>query len=250
MAGRVKRRAREPEGRLRVPPGGGASHSPYPDFDVTAGDKWQLDWDAKTRRLVRQRVDDVPDYRFLSPDEARLIEAVCERLLPQDDRTPAERIPIAPWIDDRLARDDGDGYRYEDMPPDPEAVRRGLGAIDALARNDHHRAFTLLAPGDQDAVLGRVASGEVSGAAWHGLPAQRLFQLLLNDALSFYYAHPSAWAEIGFNGPASPRGHMRLDLGRRDPWEAAERRPRRSTDIVERAKRRGGGGGESGEATH
>ena len=40
-----------------------------------------------------------------------------------------------------------------------------------------------------------------------------------------YYAHPTAWNEIGFGGPASPRGYVRLDKNRRDPWEAAEGKP-------------------------
>jgi hypothetical protein len=37
-----------------------------------------------------------------------------------------------------------------------------------------------------------------------------------------YYAHPTAWSEIGWGGPASPRGYVRLDFNERDPWEAAE----------------------------
>ena len=36
---------------------------------------------------------------------------------------------------------------------------------------------------------------------------------------------PTAWNEIGFGGPASPRGYVRMDFDRRDPWEAAEARP-------------------------
>jgi hypothetical protein len=27
---------------------------------------------------------------------------------------------------------------------------------------------------------------------------------------------------MGFGGPASPRGYVRLDADKRDPWEAAE----------------------------
>jgi hypothetical protein len=45
---------------------------------------------------------------------------------------------------------------------------------------------------------------------------------VLHDVINAYYAHPTAWSEIGFGGPASPRGYVRLDAGRRDPWEAAE----------------------------
>jgi hypothetical protein len=39
-----------------------------------------------------------------------------------------------------------------------------------------------------------------------------------------YYSHPTAWSEIGFGGPASPRGYVRMGFNRRDPWEAAEAR--------------------------
>ncbi|MGH6677602.1 MAG: gluconate 2-dehydrogenase subunit 3 family protein, partial [Bradyrhizobium sp.] len=39
------------------------------------------------------------------------------------------------------------------------------------------------------------------------------------------YAHPAAWSEIGFGGPASPRGYVRLGANRRDEWEAAEHAP-------------------------
>ena len=30
---------------------------------------------------------------------------------------------------------------------------------------------------------------------------------------------------MGFGGPASPRGYVRMELDRRDPWEAAEAKP-------------------------
>jgi len=46
---------------------------------------------------------------------------------------------------------------------------------------------------------------------------------VLRTAVSIYYAHPAAWNEIGFGGPASPRGYVRLGFDRRDPWEADER---------------------------
>jgi hypothetical protein len=35
-----------------------------------------------------------------------------------------------------------------------------------------------------------------------------------------YYAHPSAWNEVRYNGPSSPRGHRRIWEGGVDPWEA------------------------------
>ncbi|MGZ4229300.1 MAG: gluconate 2-dehydrogenase subunit 3 family protein, partial [Solirubrobacteraceae bacterium] len=45
-------------------------------------------------------------------------------------------------------------------------------------------------------------------------------------------SHPWAWNEIGFGGPAYPRGYARLGAGQRENWEgsaAFERDPVRDT---------------------
>jgi len=233
---------------LDVLPGGGAEDTPYPDFDVASPDKWAFDWDEKTRRLVLDRVNNVPAYRFFSPPEARTLEAVCARALPQEDRPQERRVQIAPWIDDRLYKGEGDGYRYEDMPGDREAYRRGLAGFEQSARLLFQEPFSDLGADQQDEVLRRVAEGSAPGDAWETLPPRRFFQWLMRDVITNYYAHPAAWAEIGFNGPSSPRGHIRLGLGKRDPWEAQEARESSSVDIVRRNI--GKGRQESGEATH
>ncbi len=191
-----------------------------------APDKWRHDWDDKTRRLVLDRIRHVPARACLNELEFTTLAAICDRLLPQDDRPGELRIPIAPYIDQRLARSEGDGYRYENMPWDDEAYCRGLAGVDAatsaLFGRDH---FTELGADEQDAVLARIEDGDPPGEEWQHLPAERFFKLLMHDAVDTYYAHPAAWSEIGFQGPASPRGHIRLSLGKRDPWEADETDP-------------------------
>ena len=235
-----------------VAAGGGASGTPYADYDVVGRDKWALDWDEKTRRLVLDRLRHVPAFRFFSTEEARTLEAACERIVPQGDRPPHQRVPIAPWIDDRLHRGAGDGYRYEDMPDDREAYCLALRGLDETARHLFHAPFADLDDVRRDEVLRRVASGEPPGETWRDLPAKRFFQGLVGAAIRRYYAHPAAWAEIGFGGPASPRGHIRLALGKRDPWEAAERRPRSSVALVRRAldSRGADGADAAGGPTH
>lgn len=58
------------------------------------------------------------------------------------------------------------------------------------------------------------------------MPPREFFQYrIVNDIVKSYYAHPTAWNEIGWGGPASPRGYVRLRADRRDPWEAAEAKP-------------------------
>jgi len=87
----------------------------------------------------------------------------------------------------------------------------------------HGRAFTSLAPSAQDDVLSAIQGGEVQGGPWERLPAGRFFtETLLKAVVGEYYAHPAAWSEVGFGGPASPRGYVRLGEGQRDAWEAKE----------------------------
>src|SRR5687768_14093179 len=93
--------------------------SRYPGFDVLG--KWDsTDWDDQTRRVVRDRIENVPPFRFFDRDEVQLLEAIIERILPQPDRSRDDRVPIAPWIDQKLHDDLRDGYRYEPMPPQQE----------------------------------------------------------------------------------------------------------------------------------
>ncbi|MEO8410539.1 MAG: gluconate 2-dehydrogenase subunit 3 family protein, partial [Propionivibrio sp.] len=59
---------------------------------------------------------------------------------------------------------------------------------------------------------------------WQRLPVHRWWALVLQDIVEVYYAHPWAWDEIGFGGPAYPRGYMRLERGQPEPWEMPEQR--------------------------
>ncbi len=221
---------------LAIPPGGGAEQTPYPDFQITNVDKWSLDWDEKTRRLIIDRIENIPSYRFFTHEEARLLEALCSCVLPQDDRPESERIPVAPWIDERLYAGKGSGYRYENIPEDRQAYRMGLQGFDQTAQHLFGDVFINLNRAGQEETIRQVAEGSPPGDTWKRLPAVLFFQLFMSEVLTNYYAHPAAWAEIGFNGPASPRGHVRLRLNRHDPWEARERQPRSSVEIVRRSR--------------
>ena len=44
----------------------------------------------------------------------------------------------------------------------------------------------------------------------------------MRGVLGAFYCHPWAWNEIGYGGPAYPRGYMRLGEGQREPHQAAE----------------------------
>lgn len=195
----------------------------YPGFRTLDQQKF---WDAKTREVILDRVENVPPIRFFSGEELALIEAVCQHILPQDDRDEDHTIPIVPQIDKRLYDNTHDGYRFEDMPPDREAYRLGLRAIDEIARQIYGSGFTELSGRKQDEILESLHDGKPAAAleTWKRMPVERFWMLLVKDCIDAYYSHPWAWDEIGFGGPAYPRAYIRLERGEAEPWETEEQR--------------------------
>jgi len=195
----------------------------YPDFSTMRQKK---SWDAATQRVVSARMQQIPPVRFFTADEAQLLEAIIDRLLPQDDRAQNRTIPILPVIDERLFTNALNGFRYEDMPSDREAYALGLRAIDEMARKRFSAPFVQLTLEHQETLLKSLHDGKPDPAhqVWKQIPVHRFWALLLDDCVTAYYAHPWAWDEIGFGGPAYPRGYMRLENGLPEPWETDELR--------------------------
>ena len=141
--------------------------------------------------------------------------------MPQPER--ADPIPIVPWIDDLLTSNRGEGFRHDNMPPVHAAWRAGLAAIDMEAHRRHGCGFADLDSTSCDVLLRAIENDDVDPAIWTRVPAQRFFiDILVKTMAGIYYSHPAAWSEIGFGGPASPRGYVRLGFDERDPWEAKE----------------------------
>ncbi|MGH9683918.1 MAG: gluconate 2-dehydrogenase subunit 3 family protein [Candidatus Acidiferrales bacterium] len=183
-------------------------------------------WDEATRKVVLDRVETIPAIRFFTPGETLLMKAVCDRILPQDDRDEQHKIPVVNFIDARLYENRLDGYRFEHMPTDQEAHRLGLQAITEVARHMYDKSFTDLSALEQDLVLKTLHDGDppAGHAIWKRMPIERYWLLLVQDAAGAYYCHPYSWDEIGFGGPAYPRGYMRLENGEPEPWEVDEQR--------------------------
>jgi gluconate 2-dehydrogenase subunit 3-like protein len=195
----------------------------YPDFSTLAQRNF---WDAKTRATVLERMNNVPPIRFFSPTEAGLMTVICAHIIPQDDRDDAHRIPILPRIDQRLYEGRHGGYRFAGMPPDGDAFHLGLQAIDEIAHHLHGHKFVDLAPPVRDRILKSLRDRKPAAghAIWQRVPVHRFWTMLVEDCVEAYYAHPWAWDEIGFGGPAYPRGYIRLENGSPEPWESDEKR--------------------------
>lgn len=217
------------ESNLPVDPKTGKARPPmqqpgyYPGYRTLGQQDF---WDAATRRVVLDRVNNIPPIRFFNEQEAATLEAVCNCAIPQDDRDEAFRIPIMPQIDKRLHEDSGDGYRFEKMPEDRDAYKWGIQAINEMSQKMHGVPFVGLDRPSQEQLLKSLHQGKpaVDNPIWHKMPVHRFWMLVLTDCIQNYYAHPWAWDEIGYGGPAYPRAYMRLEHGEPEYWEVREKR--------------------------
>jgi hypothetical protein len=191
-------------------------HGRYPDFNVL--DEVEH-WDAATREVVLDRVENVPPIRFFTAPEAVTLGAFCNHVMAQD-REP--RIPVLEMIDAKLFSGQREGYRFAELPDDGETWRRVAAGLDAAARQHGASDFVTASREVQHDVIDAFSNGSLHGEVWDQLPPKRAWSVVMRDVLSAFYSHPWAWNEIGFGGPAYPRGYARLGAGQRESWEGAE----------------------------
>lgn len=159
---------------------------------------------------------------FFTADEAAVIEAAVDRLIPPDNRAPGGKdAGCAVFIDRQLAgpygRAEGLYMRPPFMPaaatqgyqlPDSPAARyrTGLKALaDYIKGNFAGKSFRDLAPNDQDTVLKGLESGSI---ALKGVKSAEFFALVLTNTQEGFFADPiyggnrdmASWRMIGFPG--------------------------------------------------
>ncbi len=217
----------------------------YPGFDVLD----QVDtWDDVTAGVVLARLAPPNSLCFFTASERAIAQPLLDLLLAQDSEP---RIPVLALIDTRLAIGETDGWHYDDLPEDGRAWRDTLSFLDTDATAATGAGFAALPPAKQVALIQQVQTPASRGDRWHRYPAAQVWSLWTRYACTAFYSHPWAWNEIGFPGPAYPRGYLNPGVNARDRWEMADddaTDPVPFAGRVERARRRhaaltGPGGG-------
>jgi hypothetical protein len=205
-------------------------HGRYPDYDCL---QELTHWDEPTRELVIGRVNRVPKLRFFEAAEAATLSPFCDVLLAQDSEP---RIPVIAFIDEKLAAGRLDGYRYADMPDDRETWRLVARGLDDAARTYGAGSYAGASSDAQQAISDAFAEGALAGGAWDEVNLEHAWAVVMRSVLAAFYSHPWAWNEIGFGGPAYPRGYARMGVGLSETWEGTEAF---ELDPVEDVKARG-----------
>jgi hypothetical protein len=188
----------------------------FPGFDAAAQ---AGRWDPVTADAVLARLGQPAEPRFFTPAEQAAAAALLDQLLGQQDG----RVPLLHMVDARLASQQTDGWRYADMPEDGQAWRDSLSYLDDDAHEQFGSGIAACAPKAQTALIQAVQ--DLGSGAWHGLPASHVWSLWTRYACTAFYSHPLAWNEIGFPGPAYPRGYKNPGIDALEPFEVRDALP-------------------------
>ncbi len=161
-----------------------------------------------------------PVYRFFNPEQARFIEAACERLIPADEVGPgALEAGVPNYLDTQLNGAWGAGERlYRSGPWLKGTASQGYqlpftpaelfhAALQAIQQEfgKREQPFSELPPEAQDAYLKSLEEGAQDLG---GVPAHVFFDMLLKMTIEGFFADPvyggnrnmNAWRMIGFPG--------------------------------------------------
>jgi gluconate 2-dehydrogenase gamma chain len=160
-------------------------------------------------------------WRFFTPEEGTIVEAIVDRLIPADELTPGGKdLGCAIFIDRQLAGSYGHfgGYymkgpfqngtkqqgQQSDVTP-AEHYRKALAALDDHCQQAFGKRFAELPDSQKDTVIKDLEDDKLKLAEGSG---KDFFKQILNDTQTGFFADPiyggnkdmAAWKMIGFPG--------------------------------------------------
>lgn len=185
--------------------------SRYGSFDVM---KEKEHWDEHTRSIVEKRIS--PSVEF-SDEQDKILYDVCSILL--DDSRPAILQFVVSHFKSKFNSGIGEAQRKRDVPKEAVLIYEGLRDLETYCIQHHNQAFQALDEATKKDVIKKLADGHLP-LKMGVTNGQAFLKKLLPEAVAAFYSHPDVWSEIGYAGPAYPRGYVRTELGLTDPWEA------------------------------
>jgi len=120
-------------------------------------------------------------WRFLSEDEASLVAAICQQIIPADDFAGAVEAGVPVFIDRQLG---GSYRRHRDV------YRAGLAGVQSACGRMFGRKFEDLKWDDQTNLLNVIEAGKAPGGGWRPQSQRAFFSLIRDHTMQGFYGSP------------------------------------------------------------
>ena len=120
-------------------------------------------------------------WRVLTPEEALLVEAVSEQIIPADRDPGAKEAGVVNFIDKQL---DGPYKRFADK------YHKGLQSLAQTSQSMFGKSFVQLSWPDQTRLLQAMESGKVPKDIWSDPSSRDFFSMLRDHSMQGFYGSP------------------------------------------------------------
>jgi len=121
------------------------------------------------------------DRAVLSGDEAGLLGAIADRIIPPDEWPGGRENGVVTFVDRQLA---GPYRRFR------RDYQLGLAAMTSTCMERYGKRFESLSTGEQNSFLKEMESGSLRDREWKEGFSRRFFEMLRSHAMQAYYGSP------------------------------------------------------------
>jgi gluconate 2-dehydrogenase gamma chain len=121
------------------------------------------------------------NWRFFSDEEATLVEAVAEQIIPADQDAGARDANVVRYIDRQLATVFA---KHQDI------YRSGITGVQQTSNIMFAADFASLEWTQQTEVLQALESGDAEGSVWETVSSQSFFELIRDHTMQGFYGSP------------------------------------------------------------
>ncbi len=130
---------------------------------------------------LRRAMAATDTWHFFTPDEARLVEALSEQIIPADQDPGGKQAAVVGFIDSQLA---GPYLRHQ------KAYRDGLRSLQETCRRQFGKPFDALAWDEQTKILVALEAGRAPNELWKSPTSSEFFNLVLEHSMQGFYGSP------------------------------------------------------------
>jgi len=120
-------------------------------------------------------------WRFFSVEEANLLDALVEQIIPSDEWMGAKEADVTNFIDKQLV---GFYQRYQD------SYRKGINALQEYSISTYQKKFEALEWNIQTQLLESLESGKMGEEAWKDGFDNQFFNMVRDHTMQGFYGSP------------------------------------------------------------
>lgn len=166
---------------------------------------------SRTRSALLKRMEQEQGERtHLSPEAFRLLDIVCDDILPQQSLLGDVRLSLAVMIDQSLAGA-GDGWRFAELPADLQAWEDGLASLNQYSQALFSQNYASLNADQRGVILDKAFEGTLPEHDQAALsPAQMALWSgdLRHNVVALFLAHPVTQDRLGISANMTGGDHI------------------------------------------